>query len=298
MRLNGVSCDFVKYHALGNDYCVIDPRATEFYPSPENIRLVCDRHFGLGCDGVLLGPLQHPAPSGHWYLRIFNPDGTECEKSGNGLRVFARYLLESGTARGDHFTLHSAGGPSQVRVTGEEGIIEIDLGPASLDSEAFGAPGPSRTMLREPLHVLGERAEVTCVTLGNPHCVVPLDEARVTAETAHVLGPALRDHEAFLQRVNVQLLSAEGRHSIRIEVFERGAGYTLASGSCAAAAAFAAHALGLTGQEVKVHMPGGAIDVRIAPGNRVTLSGRVQAVLSGRWAPELRASFTKEPPDG
>jgi diaminopimelate epimerase len=239
MRMNDLVGDFAKYHALGNDYCVIDPRRTEFLLSPENIRLVCDRHFGLGCDGVLYGPLPGVRSPDHWIIK--------------------------------------------------EDVVEIDLGTASLDSDSVGALGPRRRMLGEPLCVLGERLELTCVDSGNPHCAVPLDRARVTAETARALGAALRDHELFPDQVNVQLVYVQGRGSIWIAVFERGAGYTLASGSCASAAAFAAHVLGLAEHDVKVHMPGGVVDVTISPDDRVRLSGRVQAVLSGRWAPELRS---------
>ncbi|MGE7386064.1 diaminopimelate epimerase [Streptomyces sp. NPDC004126] len=279
--------DFAKYQALGNDYIVIDPRYTAFDPTPENVRLACDRHFGLGADGLLYGPL--PADDG-FRLRIFNPDGTECEKSGNGLRIFARYLRESGHADTDAFTLHSLAGPSAVRILdGRAETVRIDLGPATTDSRAVGATGPARPMLHEPLHTAddGGSLSVTCVQLGNPHCVVFLDDEPAGEELARRIGPAVRDHELFTQRVNVELLNVIDRENIRIEIFERGAGYTLSSGTSACTAAFAAHARGLTGARTTVHMPGGRVTVEIDEDGRLALGGEVLPVLRGHWAPRI-----------
>ncbi|MDJ0380134.1 diaminopimelate epimerase [Streptomyces sp. G-G2] len=281
--------DFAKYEALGNDYIVIDPRHTAFDPTPENVRLACDRHFGLGADGLLYGPLS--ADNG-FRLRIFNPDGTECEKSGNGLRIFARYLREAGHAITDAFTLHSLAGPSAVRILdGRAGMVRIDLGPATTDSRAVGAAGPARPMLREPLHAAGSGLSVTCVQLGNPHCVVFLDDEPASEELARRIGPAVRDHELFTQRVNVELLNVIDRENIRIEIYERGAGYTLSSGSSACTAAFAAHARGLTGTRTTVHMPGGRVTVEIDDDGRIALSGEVRPVLRGHWAQRIGQRF-------
>lgn len=286
-----MSCqpDFTKYQTLGNDYIVIDPERSAFRPTEENIRLVCDRRFGLGGDGLLYGPLPTTDDERGWRLRIFNPDGTECERSGNGLRIFARYLRESGRTDADSLCLYSAAGPSQVQLIDTAcDVVRIQLGPASLESGAVGAAGPDSAMLRVPLLAAGGSWTATCVHNGNPHCVVPLDETRVTPELARSLGPALRDHELFPRRINVELLHVVDRENIRIEIFERGAGYTLASGSAACAAASAAHALGLTGPMTTVHMPGGQVEVEIDADGGVSLTGEVRAVLAGHWAPRLR----------
>ncbi|MFK0050416.1 diaminopimelate epimerase [Streptomyces sp. NPDC090741] len=287
--------DFVKYEALGNDYVVVDPRHTAFEPTPDNVRLVCDRHFGLGADGLLYGPL--PAAEDGFRVQIFNPDGTECAKSGNGLRIFARYLRESGRAGTDAFTLHSLAGPSPVHVLdGSPGTVRIGLGPATTDSRAVGATGPARPMLREPLHAAGLDLRVTCVRLGNPHCVVLLDEDPADEELARRIGPAVRDHALFTQRVNVELLNVIDRENIRIEIFERGAGYTLSSGNSACTAAFAARALGLAGSRTTVHMPGGRVTVDIDGDDRISLSGEVRPVLRGHWAPRLGQRFAHREP--
>ncbi|MEV5945398.1 diaminopimelate epimerase [Streptomyces sp. NPDC051993] len=281
---HAAAADFVKYEALGNDYIVIDPHRTGFEPSPHNVQLACDRHYGLGADGLLYGPL--PAEHG-FRLLTFNPDGTECGKSGNGTRIFARYLRESGYTESEEFTLHSAEGPATVHIVdAAAGLVRVDLGTASLDSRAAGASGPARTMVREPLRAAGQSWEATCVHLGTPHCVIPLvgpaDEA-----LARRVGAAVRDHELFPGRTNVELLDVIDRENIRIEIFERVAGYTLASGSSACAAAYAAHTLGLTGPHVTVHMPGGQVGVDIDGAGRISLVGEVHPVLQGRWAPRI-----------
>ncbi|MEU6683564.1 diaminopimelate epimerase [Streptomyces sp. NPDC046832] len=277
--------DFAKYEALGNDYIVIDPSGTGFVPLPEHVRLACDRHHGLGGDGLLYGPL--PAEEG-FRLLTFNADGSECPQSGNGLRIFARYLRESGHTDADTFTLHSSAGPATVRVLDlDAGTVSAELGTASLDSRAVGAAGPARTLLREPLLAAGERWEVTCVRLGSPHCVIPVPGRNADEALARTVGAAVRDHALFPDRINVALLDVLDRETLRIEIFERGAGYTLASGSSACAAAVAAHALGLTGSRVTVRMPGGEVEAGIGEDGTVTLTGVVRPVLRGRWAAGL-----------
>lgn len=279
--------EFAKYHALGNDYIVIDPDSG-FVPTPENARLVCDRHLGLGGDGVLFGPLEGADP---FRLRTFNADGTECAKSGNGLRIFGRYLREHGYTTADELTVTTAAGPAAVRIVDlDRGLVRADLGRATVDSVAVGATGDRRDLLREPLPVAGQELAVTGVHLGTPHCVVVLDGAAVTAARARVLGPEVRDHDRFHHRINLELVHVLDRGAIRIEIFERGAGYTLASGSSACAAAFATHALGHTGSRVAVHMPGGRVDVEIGDGGEVVLTGPVEPVLVGSWAGSLRHS--------
>ncbi|MFF8786664.1 diaminopimelate epimerase [Streptomyces sp. NPDC015125] len=295
--------DFVKYEALGNDYLVIAPAAGQVAPTPENIRLICDRHYGPGADGILYGPL----PEEHGFgLRTFNSDGTECEKSGNGLRIFGRYLHDHGWTGEPEFTVRTLAGPVTVQLvdpapgpeapdaaspgsghTGDGAPVRVSMGRASLDSELIGATGPRREMLRETLAAADREWTATCVFLGNPHCVLPLDGTEVTEELARRLGPALAGHARFPGRINVQLMEVRAADRIRIEAYERGAGYTLASGSSACAAAVAAHALGLTGPEVTVEMPGGHLAVGISDGE-VTLTGPVRPVVAGRWAPAFR----------
>ncbi len=282
-----VCVDYYRYHGLGNDYLVIDPRETATPITPAAVRLICDRHFGLGSDGILLGPLfLDPDQPHRASVRIFNPDGGEAEKSGNGTRIFARYLVDAhDQSVGQRFVIGTAGGPVSALVSDPRHRIEMGMGTVSFHSTAVGMAGPDREVVSESLAVKGRPFAITAASIGNPHCVVPVP--RATAALAQELGPAIESHPAFRQRTNVQLLEVIGRASIRIEIWERGAGYTLASGSSASAAAAAAVRLGLADRQLKVHMPGGSLQVAVAPDWSVTLVGPVEAVGSGYWAPDF-----------
>ncbi|NLG84213.1 MAG: diaminopimelate epimerase [Firmicutes bacterium] len=276
--------DFWKYHALGNDYLVIDPNTTAFNATTEAVKLVCDRHFGVGSDGILLGPILE---EGRIRLRIFNPDGSEAEKSGNGIRIFSRYLVEAGYVKEKTFTLLTLGGEVRVEVLDETAsIIKVDMGTVTFRSDEIPVAGPSREVVDEPLAVGDRVFRVTCVSIGNPHCVIPLPE--ISAELAREYGPRIENHPFFPRRINVQFLKVLDRKNIRIEIWERGAGYTLASGSSSSAAACAAHHLGLVEPNLTVHMPGGEIGIEIAPDGHVHMTGPVAAVARGEFAEEMR----------
>lgn len=269
---------FVKYQALGNDYIVVDVRQVGIPPSEENARLLCDRRYGIGADGVLFGPTGPVAAGEPVGVRIFNSDGSECEKSGNGLRMFALYLAEHDLAATDPVTLTVAtsAGHSQVDVQDRTaGRVRIDMG-----IPAF--TGPTLTSL---LDVDGRCVLVTTLDLGNPHTVVLSDE--VSRELAHELGEPIAGHPRFPHRTNVQFARVVAPDLIDIEIWERGAGYTLASGSSACAAACAYRALGRTADMVTVRMPGGAVRVDFADDGAAALTGPVTAVASGQFAPAL-----------
>lgn len=270
--------DFRKYHGLGNDYIVIDPEDGPFDPTPQAVRAVCDRNLGPGSDGILWGPLNDPeGPT----LRIYNPDGSEAEKSGNGLRIFAWYLYERGKSGGSEFPLRTVGGPVRAWILGP-GMVRMDMGGPHFEAPLGGE-------LIEQEKALGEdRACLTFVSMGNPHCVVtglPVDEA-----TARRVGPLVENHPLFPARTNVQFLEVLGSDEIRIQIWERGAGYTLASGSSSCAAAAVARRLGRVGDAVTVRMPGGTLDVRFEQGTAF-LTGPVEKVYEGTFAPELVARF-------
>jgi len=268
---------FSKYHALGNDYLVIDPRKTDLPMTPEVVRAICDRHHGVGSDGVLYGPTYTEGEPG---VRIFNPDGGEAEKSGNGVRIFARYLVDEGYERSGSFVLRTAGGPVKIEVLDSQAsLIRVDMGRITFDSELIPVRGPKREVIDEPLRIGDETYRVTCASIGNPHCVIPVDA--VSKDMVMRLGPLVENHEAFPNRINLQIMKAIDAANIEIEIWERGAGYTLASGSSSCAAACAAHRLGLTGPQVTVHMPGGTIQVSIATDGHVFMTGTVTPVMRG-----------------
>jgi diaminopimelate epimerase len=262
--------DLIKYHGLGNDYLVLDlpgplDQAVDLLP------LICDRHRGLGSDGLLAFD-----PKG-MTLRIFNPDRSEAQKSGNGLRIAAAHaVLEHGA--GDRFELRTPGGPNPVRViarNGAEVVCEVDIGrpsfraadlPASFEGE------PDRVTLDTPAGTV----EAMLVSVGNPHCVV--FGQQVTMERCLELGPHLEEHPAFPERTNVQLFEVLDRGHVRIEIWERGAGYTLASGTSASAVAAACMRAGLVDDHVTVVMPGGDLAIRREAAGNLVQSGPARRI--------------------
>jgi diaminopimelate epimerase len=281
---------FHKYHALGNDYIVLNPAdfpAWKPAPSSEQIRVVCHRNFGVGSDGILWGPL--PSKQSEFGLRIFNPDGSEAEKSGNGLRIFSRFLCDQGLVKSPSFTIETPGG--QVRsVIKEEGrLISIAMGNVSFDSAKIPVSlnGSPREVINQRLQILDRDFTYCAATIGNPHCVIPLPE--ISAELAHKYGPHFEVHPIFPRKTNVQFLKVRDRNNIQIEIWERGAGYTLASGSSSSAAAAVAHRLGLVDRNITVHMPGGQIGIEIGDNFSIMMTGTVNKVAEGTMHADLFA---------
>lgn len=272
---------FAKYEALGNDYLVIDPARTQLPITRETVALLCDRHVGLGGDGVLYGPIFE---SDAVRLQIFNSDGSECEKSGNGLRMFACYLRDRGHVTSDRFVLRTIAGDAAVQVVDlDAGVFTIAMGTFSFDSERIPALGPPRRLIDEPLELDGEALRINCVHVGNPHCVI-LGDA-ISRDRTQRLGPLISRHAMFPAGINVQFAAVRDRRNIAVEVWERGSGYTLASGSSACAVACVALARELVEPSVTVHMPGGRLAVAITPAREILLTGEARAVAVGTLAP-------------
>jgi diaminopimelate epimerase len=274
---------FFKYHALGNDYIVLDAAEAADGLSARGIQRICHRHCGIGSDGILLGPL--PTAEGDFAVRIFNPDGGEAEKSGNGLRIFSRYLWERGAVAREIFTISTAGGLVTCQVDEGGGVVTVDMGRVSFDSVRIPVTGPPREVLNETVVVEGEELRFCAATVGNPHCVVLRDEP--SAAEARRVGPLIERDALFPNRTNVQLMRVLDRSNIRIEIWERGAGYTLASGSSSCAAAAVARRLGLCDHQIAVHMPGGKLDIRVADDYSVSMTGPVTKVCEGVISEEV-----------
>jgi len=274
---------FKKYHGLGNDYLVIDPNVRDVAMTEANIRLICDRNFGVGSDGILYGPLldgDMPA------LRILNPDGSEAAKSGNGLRIFAKYLFEKRYVQSKEFQIKTLGGIVSVQVKDDvAGLIRINMGKVTFISNEIPVAGEPREVVNEILDVNGVDFKVTCLSIGNPHCVIPMEQ--VDEERARAIGPYVENHERFPNRINMQLLKVLDRANIDIQIWERGAGYTLASGSSSCAAACAAHKLGLVDNDITVHMPGGTLQIEIAEDGEVFMTGPVEGTFEGTFHEDL-----------
>lgn len=270
--------NYCKYHALGNDYLVLDPKDANELPEKDAIVRICHRNFGLGSDGILYGPSK--TDKADFGLRILNPDGSEAEKSGNGLRIFARYLYDTGAVKNDAFTVETLGGVVTCQVSEGVDSITVDMGQVHFAMPHIPLDGPEQAdhNIGQPLKFNGKSQTVYIANIGNPHCVVVQDE--ISVEQTKVDGAAIEVHEAFPNRTNVQFLKAIDRNNIQIEIWERGAGYTLASGSSSSAAAAVAHRIGLCDRDITVHMPGGKIDIHIGDDYAVRMTGSATRVAT------------------
>ena len=260
---------FHKYHALGNDYLVLDPKDAAL-PSPAQIEAICHRNFGLGSDGILYGPLETTEAS--FGLQIWNPDGSEAEKSGNGLRIFARYLFDQELVGHDAFTVSTPGGKVVCQIHERADRIEVEMGTVSFQSEVIPVAGQPREVVDEELEINGKSYRFCAATIGNPHVVLPMEDH--SKELAEEIGPVIENMTSlFPNRTNVQLLKVLDRNNIQIEIWERGAGYTLASGSSSSAAAAVARRIGACDEAITVHCPGGDIEIKVADDFSVTMTG-------------------------
>ena len=269
--------EFLKYHALGNDYLVSTSEHPDFSKNEltsEQVRKICHRNFGLGSDGILVGGKDD---SGNCFtLKIYNPDGSTAEKSGNGLRIFARSLWDRKLVDHSKFKIVTSGGIVCAQVDSSGQSVTVEMGSVSFQSNIIPVTGESREVLNETLEINGEKLTFCSATIGNPHCVVL--HRTISAEETLRLGPLIETHPSFPNRTNVQFLEVLNRNTIRIEIWERGAGYTLASGSSSCAAASVAHRLGLCDAEIAVLMPGGQIDITISENYNIIMKGSVTRI--------------------
>jgi diaminopimelate epimerase len=274
---------FWKYHALGNDYIVMDPKDLPAPLTIEQVKVICHRNFGVGSDGILLGPL--PSTKAPFGLRIYNPDGSEAEKSGNGLRIFSRYLWDRKLVADKEFAIETVGGVVKSTVFDSGKMVRVEMGKVTFWSDEIPVTGPRREVINEKITVGGRTFDFCSASIGNPHCVLPLPE--INANMAREFGPHLEMHANFPRRTNVQFLKVLNRANIQIEIWERGAGYTLASGSSSSAAAAVAHKLGLCDGSITVHMPGGKLSIEIRKGFDILMTGPVTRVAEGTISAEI-----------
>ncbi|CAN5788220.1 diaminopimelate epimerase [soil metagenome] len=282
---------FFKGHGLGNDYIAVAADQLGMELGPPMVRLICDRHRGVGSDGILV---RVPSDSADFGLRIWNPDGSEAEKSGNGLRIFAAYLLDRGDVR-EHapFSVETPGGIVGLVILEQstDGVlsVEAEMGFASFQSTAVGLRGPDREVENELLELAaGDRVAINTVSLGNPHCVVFEDE--LDPEEMRRRGPQIATHNSFARGINVQFARALDGSTLEALVWERGAGETMASGSSACAVAAAAVRRGLVAErQVEVRMPGGSLHVQVRDDWSLLLRGPVEGVYRGSFTPGMLA---------
>ena len=280
---------FFRGHGLGNDYLVMDPKELSFKLTPPAIETICNRHWGLGSDGILT---IVPSKQADFGLRIFNPDGSEAEKSGNGLRIFARYLHATGKTKKKHFTVETKGGLVTIQLHidrhGDASDVTVEMGRATFAPGALPCTLAVEELIQQPIDAAGRSLTFTGVSVGNPHCVVFKQSGESwSREDLMVLGPELEHHAIFPKRTNVQLAVPTGPKELSILIWERGAGETQASGSSSCAAASAAVRLGLVASPVAVRMPGGMLTIHVAEDFNLTMKGPVAEIARGSLSPSF-----------
>lgn len=279
-----------RYQAVGNDYIVMGKQLGKLLSDRERIRRLCDRHIGLGSDGILL--VADPPPGFGAAVRILNPDGSEAEKSGNGVRIFAKYCFDHvGLPTDAPLRIHTLGGPVAARLLAREAtrsVLSVTMGHASFRCEDLPMTHQGEWIERDL--ECGDRVfPVTCVSMGNPHAVIytdALDEA-----TVRTYGAILERHPRFPNGTNVQFACVADRGTVDVMIWERGAGWTLSSGSSSCAVVAAGVRTGKLDERVRVRMPGGELQVTVGADWQVEQIGPVQEVMSGIISPELVAEL-------
>ncbi|MGE5406993.1 MAG: diaminopimelate epimerase [Syntrophothermus sp.] len=270
---------FEKWQALGNDYLIIEAEALPWELTPPRVRRLCDPHFGIGSDGVLLLSRSND-PRFVAALRIFNPDGSEAELSGNGAREAILYLRRHGWTDADVFTIETAAGPITPTITGEL-ACSVDMGRASTTSKDFPSGAEDG---RGRLTAAGREWEFQHVSIGNPQCAIVVGEELDDLDLGEI-GPPIEGHELFPNRTNVSFLAIDGSR-VRARIFERGVGETLSSGTGASGAAVTARLRGSAGP-ITVELEGGELEVEVGEDLSVRLTGWAEPVCEGTLSPEL-----------
>jgi diaminopimelate epimerase len=275
--------EFHKMHGLGNDFVLIDRlHNRDALPTSFWARLavqMCDRHFGIGADGILVAL---PATTEDLQMRIFNADGSEAEMCGNGIRCLARYARDRGIG-GDPLRVDTGAGLLTLTFPGAPNEVRVDMGPPRFAPDEIPILASGERVVDFPLAVAGRRVAVTAVSMGNPHAVVFMDETEWVDLPLAEIGPAVEHHAAFPQRTNFHAVLVRAPHQATVRVWERGAGPTLACGTGACAVAVAGILRGVLTSPVDVELPGGTLRIEWTPGSPVYMTGSAEYVFEGRW---------------
>ncbi|PMP63349.1 MAG: diaminopimelate epimerase [Sulfurihydrogenibium sp.] len=282
---------FVKSHGLGNDYIVFDSEKIDFEINENFIKKICDVHYGVGSDGVLV---KYPSDIADFKLRIFNPDGSEAEKSGNGLRIFCKFLYDYGYTDKREFTIETKGGVVKAKIEeintfGKAKVITVDMGKAVFEAEKIPVKTDKKEFIGEKLKVADKEFEVNCVSVGNPHCVIlreNLDEDEIKK-----YGPLIENYPIFPNRINVQFVKPISENEAQILIWERGAGFTYASGSSSCAVASVLVKKGLAKGDITIKMIGGELKISVDQDWNIKMTGEVQEICSGVLSKEFLESL-------
>jgi diaminopimelate epimerase len=282
---------FVKMHGAGNDFILVDG-ADEALPE-EQLSLIargaCDRHLGIGADGLVM---VLPSRTANFRMRIFNADGSEAEMCGNGIRCFAKFLFDRKMHTDPVLTVETLAGVKVLKLNtsgGKVTTVKVDMGRPVLKRSEIPMKGlDSQRVIAEPLKVGGKKLELTCLSMGNPHCVTFVD--RTEDYPADKIGPQIERHPYFPQRTNVEFVQVLNEKEISMRVWERGVGETLACGTGACAAAVASMLNDKVDRKVTVHLLGGDLFIEWLGDDRVQMTGPADEVFEGKVE---RSTFKK-----
>lgn len=284
--------NFVKTHGLGNEYIVLDKEKINFNLTKKAIQRICNVNFGIGSDGILLKVKSNKADFG---LRIFNPDGSEAEKSGNGLRIFCKYIYDYGLTKSEEFSVETKGGIVNAKIIETSNkkakLISVDMGKAVFNSKEIPTNFITKEVMGEKLQVDDREYEINCVSMGNPHCVILKEELKIDEIKRY--GKIIENYCQFPNRTNVQFAKVISRSEADILIWERGAGFTLASGSSSCAVASVLRKKNLIDNKVKIKMLGGELIIEIDENWNVKMTGEVRQIAEGTLSDEFIEDLNK-----
>ena len=278
---------FVKSHGLGNCYIVIDSDKIDFELTDERVIRICDLHFGVGSNGILL---KVPSKIADFGLKIYNTDASIAENCGNGLRIFSKFLHDYGYLTSDKITVDILGRLIHCEIleknaAGKAIKIRVDMGKANFVAKQVPVNFPKEECINEPVTFGGKEFRINCVSVGNPHCVVFRDE--LNQEELLKYGPIIETDKMFPNRTNVQFAHVVNRNLVEIKIWERGVGNTLASGSSSCAVASAMRKNNLVDKDVTIRMPGGELQISIDEEWNIKMTGPVEEICSGVFCKEM-----------
>ena len=273
-------------HGLGNEYIILESEHVDFQLTAQAIKRLCNIHFGIGSDGIVM---KVPSAKADFGFRVYNPDGSEAEKSGNGLRIFSKYLFDYGYAKTRQFSVETLTDIVHAEIfeetQGKASMVRVDMGKAVFAPREIPVSSDLPEFIGQKIMAGDREFEVNCVSVGNPHCVVirpELDEKEI-----RTYGPLLENHPIFPHRINVQFAKVLSDCDAQILIWERGAGYTLASGSSSCAASSILVKKGLIKGDLTVHMQGGTLKINIDSDWNIRMTGEVREIARGILSREL-----------
>lgn len=277
----GRKIKFVKSQGIGNDFIIIDDLLETIDLSKETLARLCNRHFGIGADGLIL---IRPSLSGDYFMRFYNSDGSEAEMCGNGVRCFARYLYDHKLTDRTEINIETKAGLKKVLlllVDGQPSMVRVDMGEPSFNPLDLNVLIAEKDMIDYEIETEKGIVKTTCLSMGNPHCV--LFTENVDDAPVRTLGPLIEHLPLFQKRTNVEFVQVLNPREIRLRVWERGAGETLACGTGAAAAAVAVMKGKHTDRKIGVKLPGGTLEIEWAPDNHVFMTGPAEEIFNGEF---------------